>query len=59
MLAELELRGPDGLITRLLGWDAQALELVRTLSRRTPKPVKTSRGTWLLQEIAEPSQKAA
>lgn len=59
MLAALELRGPDGLITRVVKWDAQALELVRTLSRRTPKPVKSSRGTWLLQEIAEPPQKAA
>ncbi|KPK15168.1 MAG: hypothetical protein AMJ62_10290 [Myxococcales bacterium SG8_38] len=59
MVDTLAHRGPDGLITRLVEWDAQALELIRALSRRTPKPVKTSRGTWLLQEISEPSQKAA
>jgi hypothetical protein len=28
-------------------------------ARKTPKPVKASRGTWLLREISEPRREAA
>lgn len=54
-----ELRKSNGVIVRLVEWNTEALELVRALSRQAPKPVKTSRGTWLLHEMSEPSKKAA
>lgn len=57
--APIDLRKSNGVITRLVEWNAEALELIRALSRPTPRPVTASRGTWLLREISEPSQKAA
>jgi hypothetical protein len=54
-----DLRSSDGSILRLIEWDAEAVELLRVLARKTPKPVKASRGTWLLREISEPRRKAA
>lgn len=57
--AEPELRSSDGSIVRLIEWDAEAVELLRVLARKAPKPMKASRGTWLLREIAEPGRRAA
>ena len=57
--ADPDLRSSDGSILRLIEWDAEAVELLRVLARKTPKPVKASRGTWLLREISEPRRKAA
>jgi hypothetical protein len=54
-----DLRAPNGSILRLVDWDFEAVELLRVLAHKTPKPVKASRGTWLLREISEPGQKAA
>ncbi len=56
---EPDFRFLDGRNLRLVAWDGEAIELLRTLARKTPKPVKTSRGTWLLREISEPAQRAA
>jgi hypothetical protein len=56
---EPDLRASNGSILRLIDWDAEAVELLRVLARKTPKPVKASRGTWLLREISEPGCKAA
>ena len=56
---EPDLRSPNGNVLRLLDWDSEAVELLRVLSRKTPKPIKASRGTWLLREISEPESKAA
>lgn len=56
---ESELREPDGSISRLFAWNGSAVQLVRALSHESPAPVKASRGTWLLREISEPSQRAA
>jgi hypothetical protein len=57
--SEPDLRSSDGSILRLVEWDAEAVELLRVLARKTPKPAKASRGTWLLREISEPRRKAA
>jgi len=57
--AEPDLRSSDGSILRLVAWNAEAVELLRVLARKTPKPAKPSRGTWLLREISEPRCKAA
>ena len=57
--AEPDLRASDGSILRLIEWDAEAVELLRVLARKTPKRTKTSRGTWLLREISEPRREAA
>jgi hypothetical protein len=57
--AEPDLRSSDGSILRLVEWNAEAVELLRVLARKAPKPVKASRGTWLLREISEPPRKAA
>jgi hypothetical protein len=57
--AEPDLRACDGSILRLIEWNAEAMELLRVLARKTPKPMKASRGTWLLREISEPRRKAA
>jgi hypothetical protein len=57
--AEPDLRSADGSILRLVEWDAEAVELLRVLARKAPKPAKASRGTWLLREISEPRRKAA
>jgi len=57
--AEPDLRSSDGSILRLVDWDAEAVELLRVLARKAPKPAKASRGTWLLREISEPRRKAA
>lgn len=56
---EPDMRGPNGSILRLVDWDAEAVELLRVLARKTPKPAKASRGTWLLRELSEPGFKAA
>jgi hypothetical protein len=53
------LRDTDGSILRLVPWDDEAIELLRALAQKAPKPVKASRGTWLLREISEPGRKAA
>jgi len=57
--ADPNVRSSDGSILRLIEWDVEAVELLRVLARKTPKPVKASRGTWLLREISEPRRKAA
>jgi hypothetical protein len=57
--AEPDLRSSDGRILRLVEWNTEAVELLRVLARKTPRPTKTSRGTWLLREISEPRRKAA
>ena len=56
---EPDLRTSHGSILRLVDWDIEALELLRVLARKTPKPTKTSRGTWLLREISESRREAA
>jgi len=53
------LRTSNGNIVRLVDWDQEAMELLRVLARKAPKPVKASSGTWLLREISEPGRKAA
>lgn len=57
--AQTNLHKSNGVVSRLVDWNTEALELVRALSRETPKPVTASRGTWLLREISKPSKKAA
>jgi len=57
--AQPDIRFSDGRIRRLIPWDAEARELLRVLAHRAPNPVKASRGTWLLREIADPPRKAA
>ena len=54
-----DLRDPNGSILRAVAWDSEAIELLRVLARKAPKPAKASRGTWLLREISEPGRKAA
>ena len=54
-----DLRASDGSILRLVDWNAEAIELLRVLARKAPKPIKASRGTWLLREISEPRRRAA
>ncbi len=56
---EPDLRAPNGSILRLVDWDLGAVELLRVLAHKAPKPVKASRGTWLLREISEPGRQAA
>jgi len=53
------LREEDGSILRLVAWDTDGIELLRVLARKSPNPVKRSRGTWLLREISESGRKAA
>jgi hypothetical protein len=53
------VRAMDGTVVRVVAWDAEAIELLRALARRAPKPVKASRGTWLLREITAPGRRAA
>ena len=58
--AETDHRASDGSTLRLIEWDAEAVELLRVLARKTPKPTRASHGgTWLLREISEPRRKAA
>jgi hypothetical protein len=52
-------RTADGSVLRLVEWNEEALGLLRALARRAPKPVKASRGTWLLRELSDPGRKAA
>ncbi len=52
-------RKGDGTIVRPVRWNTEAIELLRVLARRAPKPVKASRGTWLLREISENGRRAA
>lgn len=52
-------RKSDGTIVRLVPWDAEAIDLLRVLACKAPKPVKASRGTWLLREISENGRQAA
>lgn len=56
---EPDLRALDGSILRLIDWNAEAMELLRVLAHKAPKPAKPSRGTWFLREIAEPRRRAA
>jgi hypothetical protein len=56
---EPDFRSSEGSILRLIEWEIEALELLRVLARENPMPVKVSRGTWLLRQIAEPGRKAA
>jgi hypothetical protein len=53
------VRTLDGTIVRVLQWDEDAIELLRALAQRAPRPAKTSRGTWLLREITAPGRRAA
>jgi hypothetical protein len=52
-------RTADGSVLRLVEWNEDAFALLRALARRAPKPVKASRGTWLLRELSAPGKKAA
>ena len=52
-------RKPDGSVIRLVPWDDAAVELLRVLSRKAPKTIKASRGTWLLREMTDPKRRAA
>jgi hypothetical protein len=54
-----DFRDPDGSILRLVPWDDDAVALLRVLARKAPKPVKASRGTWLLRELSDDGRKAA
>jgi len=54
-----DVRASNGSILRLVDWDVEAIELLRVISCKAPKPMKASRGTWLLREISEPRRKAA
>lgn len=56
---EPSLRDSDGRIFRLVEWNSEAVELLRALACKAPKPGKTSRGTWLLREISQPEKRAA
>lgn len=56
---EPDMRASNGGILRIVEWDSEALELLRVLAREAPRPMKASRGTWLLREISEPGRKAA
>jgi hypothetical protein len=56
---ETVLRASDGTMGRLTDWNAEAIALLRALAQEAPKPVKASRGTWLLREISEPRCQAA
>jgi len=53
------VRAIDGTVVRLVPWNEAAIELLRVLGQPTPKPVKASRGTWLLRELAAPDRRAA
>lgn len=57
--APFEHREEDGRVFRIVEWNPEALELLRAFARVQPKPRKSSRGTWLLEEISEPSRRAA
>lgn len=57
--ADGDVRASDGSILRLVDWNEEAIELLRVMSCKAPKPVKASRGTWLLHEISEPRCEAA
>lgn len=57
--AEPALRAPEGSILRLLDWDTDAVELLRVLGHKPPKPTKASRGSWMIREIAERAREAA
>ena len=52
-------RESDGTILRLVRWDVAAIDLLRVLACEAPKPVKASRGTWLLREISRSGRQAA
>jgi hypothetical protein len=52
-------RTADGSVLRLVEWNDDAIALLQALSCRAPKPVKASRGTWLLRELSARGKKAA
>ena len=54
-----DFRDPDGSILRLVPWDPDAIALLRVLAREAPKPAKSSRGTWLLRELSDDSDRKA
>ena len=54
-----DFRDPDGSILRLVPWDSEAIALLRVLAREAPKPAKSSRGTWLLRELSDDSDRRA
>jgi hypothetical protein len=56
---DVGVRDADGSVSRLVTWNDEGIDLLRVLAREAPKPVRASRGTWLLREISEPNQKAA
>lgn len=56
---EPEFGASNGSILRLVDWNTEVVELLRVLARKTPKPVKASRGSWLLREISQPGRRAA
>jgi hypothetical protein len=56
---EPNLRAPNGCIVRVVDWDRAAIELLRVLGQQTPKPLQSSRGTWLIREISERGRQAA
>ena len=57
--ADHALRTADGSMLRLVEWDEEAIAILRALAQRAPKPVKASRGTWLLRELSDSAKKAA
>ena len=52
-------RTADGSVLRLVEWNEDAFALLRALARRTPRPAKASRGTWLIRELSETGKRAA
>ncbi len=57
---EPDFRSADGRMGRLVDWKPETMSLVRALGCQTPtKPVKASKGSWLLREITEGQREAA
>ena len=58
--AEPDFRSADGRIGRLVDWEPDTMSLIRAFGCETPpKPVKASKGTWLLRKITESRREAA
>ncbi len=57
---EPDFRSADGRIGRLVDWGPDTMALIRALGCQTPtKPVKVSKGTWLVRKITESQREAA
>ncbi|MDH3199962.1 MAG: hypothetical protein OEM15_03615 [Myxococcales bacterium] len=57
---EPDFRSADGRIGRLVDWEPNTMAVIRALGCQTPtKPIKASKGTWLLRKITESHREAA